>query len=107
MLEDRNEVTITGKWDAAIATPIGTQSVVFDIRIDAANMLSGTATDKHATVEMEDLYLVGQRLTWTQHVARPLRLELRFEVDVDRDSMQGIAKAGVLPASRVTANRLQ
>lgn len=105
MLEDKNEVTITGTWDAAIATPIGTQSVVFDIRSDAANSLSGTATDKHGTVEMQYLCFDGKRLTWMQHVTRPLRLELRFDIDVDRNSMQGIAKAGPLPASRVTAKR--
>ena len=107
MLQEGDALTISGKWDAAIATPIGTQTVVFDIRSDVANTLSGTATDKHATVEMQDLSLDGRRLTWTQHVTRPLRLELRFEVDVDGDEMQGVAKAGVLPASRVTAKRQQ
>jgi hypothetical protein len=94
-----------GTWDAEIASPIGKQSVVFEFTVDAAERLSGSATDKYGVVEMHDVSVDGPHLTWTQHVTRPLRLILRFDVEVDDDVMHGKATAGVLPASRVLANR--
>ena len=94
-----------GSWDAEIATPIGKQSVVFEFARDSAGHVHGDATDRFGVVPMIDVSVSGMRATWTQHVTRPLRLTLRFEVEIDGDLMQGTAKAGVLPTSRVTANR--
>ncbi len=45
-------------------------------------------------------------LTWLQNVTKPLRLSLKFEVVVRGDEMSGTAKAGLLPASRLTGVRV-
>ena len=64
-----------------IATPLGKKFIVYDIPL-----ANGTVT--------------GKRLTWTQHVTKPTRLILRFEVRADDDSMT--VKAGILPSSQVS-----
>ena len=96
---------VIGTWDAEISTPIGKQNVVFEVSVDAAGTLCGSATDKYGVVPLLDLVVDGARIVWIQHVTRPLRLTLQFNVEVDGDHLTGTAKAGVLPASRVVAQR--
>ena len=49
-------------------------------------------------------------LTWSVmldlRVSKPMKLQLHFEVIVQRDVMTGTAKAGFLPASKLTGHRL-
>jgi hypothetical protein len=98
-------VTIDGAWAVAIATPIGTQRVTLTFATTDGG-LAGTATQGADVVPLIEPRLAGDRLTWTQHVTRPLRLTLRFEVVVAGDTMTGTAKAGLLPASRLTGQRV-
>lgn len=67
--------------------------------------IPGKATDPNESVDFIDPHLAGARLTWSQHVTKPLRLTLQFDVTIDGDVMEGTAKAGKLPSSRVTAVR--
>nr|WP_317891263.1 hypothetical protein [Paenibacillus oceani] len=50
--------------------------------------------------------IMDGRLTWQLRITKPLRLNLKFEVSVDGDRMTGTAKAGMLPASKVTGKRV-
>ena len=97
---------VTGRWDVTIATPMGKQAVTYDISL-VDGVIAGTATQGAEVTPLVGLAAEGNRLTWTQHVTRPMRLTLRFDVTVDRDDMAGTAKAGVLPASRLTGTRRQ
>lgn len=69
----------------------------------------GTATYKDETVVLQDItseaVADGTRLTWRQSVARPMRLNLNFDVVVDGDVMSGHSRAGRLPRSVVTGRR--
>jgi hypothetical protein len=94
-----------GTWNITIATPIGKQSVVLEISTHDGNV-RGTARQGEEVVPFIDPVVDGDRLTWTQDVTRPLRLRLKFDVTVDGATMTGTAKAGVLPASRLTGARI-
>lgn len=96
---------VIGTWDTEISTPIGKQSVVFELTVDAAGSLRGTAADKYGVVPLLDIVVDGRHITWIQHVTRPLRLTLQFNVEIERDRLNGTAKAGLLPASRVVGQR--
>ncbi|WP_366348697.1 hypothetical protein [Paenibacillus amylolyticus] len=39
-------------------------------------------------------------------MSKPMKLQLHFEVIVQGDVMSGTAKAGLLPASKLTGHRL-
>jgi hypothetical protein len=93
-----------GGWDVTLDTAIGKMAVVFDITDRDGAILGTAATDKE-TVEFIDAVAEGNRLTWTQKVTTPMRLTLKFEVDVDGDTMTGTAKAGMLPTSKLHATR--
>ncbi len=94
----------TGEWALTIATPIGRQLVTL-ILGEVEGRLQGEARGKDETVPLLDLTRDGSRLTWSQRITRPMRLNLRFDVAVDGDQMTGTSKAGRLPTSKVAGVR--
>ena len=100
------EPGVSGRWDVTIATPMGKQVVTYDISV-AGGELTGTATQGAEVTPLIGLAASANRLTWTQHVTRPMKLTLRFDVTVAGDGMTGTAKAGVLPSSKLTGVRRQ
>lgn len=95
-----------GTWDLQIATPLGQIDVALVIR-ETPDGLAGTADGSGHVVELEDLRLNGQRLTWQQRVRRPLRLDLEFDVTIEGDGMTGHSRAGRLPRSQVRGRRVR
>ena len=69
-------------------------------------VITGTATQGSEISLLEKLAVTGDQLSWIQRIAKPLKLRLRFEVTVDRNTLRGTAKAGVLPASRLEGYRM-
>lgn len=98
----------TGTWQLTIKTPVGSVSVELVVNADDG-ILTARARGQGQDIPITDMILVehpgGQHLTWTQSVTRPLRLTLQFEVLVADDTMEGTARAGRLPASRVSGTR--
>lgn len=93
-----------GTWNLTIKTPIGTQQVELRVWEDDG-ILAGTATGAQETVPLVDPRFEGDTLTWSQSITRPLRLNLRFDVTIDGDTLAGSSKAGRLPRSKVTGTR--
>jgi hypothetical protein len=87
-----------------ISTPIGKQHVTIRI-FEREGRFEGTATQGAETVPIIDATWEGSRLTWSQLVTRPLKLNIKFDVSVMGDKMTGTAKAGVFPASKVEGTR--
>lgn len=97
-------MTVEGTWDVAIATPIGTTNAVLELHArDGA--LSGTAQAADESVVLSNIVFAGDRLTWSQAITKPMRLNLSFDMTVTGDTMTGKAKAGLLPTSKVTGQR--
>jgi hypothetical protein len=94
---------ITGDWDVTIKTPVGSLAVVYSFTEDEG--IAGTATGKGETVPLRDIVVAGQRVTWSQSVTKPMRLNLDFDVVVDGDRLTGHSRAGRLPRSAVTGVR--
>ncbi len=98
-------MSVAGVWNIIIATPIGTQSVVLELT-ESGGVVAGIATGGAESMPLIAPVLDGDRLTWTQSITKPLRLNLTFDVTVDGDTLSGTSKAGRLPASKVTGRRM-
>jgi hypothetical protein len=98
--------TVAGTWRLVIDTPIGKQHAVLELT-NLNGALQGIATDEKSgdEVQLTDLVLADDVLTWAQAVRRPMRLNLTFEVTVTGDQLTGHAKAGRLPRSSVSGYR--
>ncbi|MFM9277869.1 DJ-1/PfpI family protein [Paenibacillus jiagnxiensis] len=66
----------------------------------------GTATQGDETVALINPVLQDNMLSWSLRITKPMRLNLKFEVAANSDDMTGIAKAGILPASKLTGKRV-
>jgi hypothetical protein len=100
-------MSVDGTWQLVIDTPIGRQRAVLQLStVDGVR--HGVARDERygEEVELTDIALDGNRLTWAQSITRPMRLNLRFDVTVDGDELTGRSKAGRLPAAKVTGHRI-
>ena len=95
---------IAGVWDVTIKTPIGSLPIVYTFTDDGGT-IAGTATGKDETVQLHDIVVDRQRVTWRQSVRKPIRLNLEFDVVVDGDRLTGHSRAGRLPRSAVTGKR--
>ena len=94
-----------GEWDTIIATPVGKLEVKLSIATDGGT-IRGTAIQGDETARFENPLLLDDKLAWSLRITKPMRLNLKFEVSADGDLMTGIAKAGVLPASKLTGKRV-
>ncbi|MDR9854333.1 DJ-1/PfpI family protein [Paenibacillus sp. VCA1] len=97
--------TFDGDWDATIATPVGKLQVQLSIST-AHGIIQGKATQGNETVEFLNPVLQDNKLAWSLKITKPMRLNLKFEVAADGDHMTGIAKAGMLPSSKLTGTRI-
>lgn len=94
-----------GDWDTTIATPVGKLQVKLSIST-RDEMIQGKATQGDEIVEFINPELEDNKLSWSLRITKPMRLNLKFEVAADGDLMTGSAKAGVLPASKLTGKRV-
>ncbi|THC47003.1 hypothetical protein [Streptomyces sp. A1499] len=93
-----------GTWNLSIATPIGKIKAVVKLR-EQDGVLTGVAHGAGEEVALTDVTRVGDRVTWKQAITKPMRLNMTFDVTVHGDALQGTAKAGHLPSSKVTGER--
>jgi len=98
--------TLDGIWNLSIVTPLGTQTARYEF-VSGETGLSGTVMQGADLSTLVDLQLSGNRLTWTQHVTKPMKLKLNFEVVLNGDILSGVARANPLPASKVQGVRVQ
>lgn len=97
---------VDGTWNLVIDTPIGKQRATLTLST-TDGLLRGVARDQRSgeEVALTQLVLDGNRLTWTQSITKPMRLNLNFDVTIQGDEMAGRSKAGRLPSSKVTGHR--
>ena len=98
-------MTIGGRWQLEIRTPIGRQHATVEFS-DTTQGWVGVAHGDDGDTSLTDVDVVGERLTWSQSITRPMRLDLRFDVTVHGDTLTGVSKAGRLPKSQVTGTRV-
>ncbi|GAB4086739.1 hypothetical protein GCM10028784_33690 [Myceligenerans cantabricum] len=101
--------TIAGTWLLRMKTPVGTIEATYRFE-DAGGMIHGSASGSGETTTLTDIAVDdgpdGQRVTWRQRITRPIRLDLDYEVTVDGDALAGESRAGRLPRTRVTGERI-
>jgi hypothetical protein len=98
-------MSFNGTWKIEIPTPIGKQDVELVI-VETATELCGTATQGTETVPFIAPKGEGDHITWTQHVTKPLKLQIKFNLRRTGDLLAGTAKPGIFPPTKVTGRRI-
>ncbi|MEA3151442.1 MAG: zinc protease [Gammaproteobacteria bacterium] len=84
-------MTIQGKWNITIKTPMGDKAGVLELVVDGAT-LSGSLSDGEHFAAISDGKVDGNRLTWSARITKPMRLSFKFTAAVDADRIEGSAK---------------
>lgn len=95
-----------GKWDVVIATPIGKFPLLLTITT-AGGVVRGSFRQGDEIADLVDPRVHEDgRMSWSLSIRKPMRLHLKFAVAVDGDTLTGLAKAGLLPSSKVVGTRV-
>ena len=101
--------TLPGSWSLTMRTPIGSIRAVLTFSA-VGETLSGVAVGRWEQVDVRDVRSVAdggvERVTWSQSITKPMRLDLDFDVVVTGDDMTGTSRAGRLPKSTVIGRRI-
>jgi carbon-monoxide dehydrogenase large subunit len=97
------EVRIDGAWNMVLATPVGPQAMVARFATAGA-MLTGTLESDQGNMDFEG-QVEGNRLIWSMKVTKPMPLTLKYDIQVDGDTLSGKAKMGMFGTSKVTGER--
>ncbi|GGE55106.1 hypothetical protein GCM10011391_37620 [Pullulanibacillus camelliae] len=104
--EPNEASTFMGKWDTLISTPIGKLSVLFDLACKDGQIIGTAKQGQEEATPLINPIQEGDRFMWKLKVTKPMRLSLHFNVSIKGDTMIGEAKAGMLPASKLTGQRI-
>ncbi len=104
-----NGLDLIGLWDVTITTPVGLQQAQYEFMMPPSShpdALRGVARQGADTTELGEVQVNGREISWTQRVTRPMKLTLKCTVTVEQDKLTGTARAGALPASKVSGTRI-
>lgn len=94
-----------GTWMISVPTPLGKQDVLLDI-IHGNGVLSGTATLGNETVPFIDPVVNGNEISWSQQVTKPMKMQIKFELAAEGNTLCGKAKPGYFPSIGVSGARV-
>jgi hypothetical protein len=94
----------SGRWKVVIKTPMGDQSVVFNLAVEGVEV-QGTIEGANETNDIFDGTVDGTAMFWRSNVSEPLPMELEFTATIVGESISGGAKSpfGTAPFSGTRA----
>ena len=98
-------MSLTGKWNLSIATPMGEQKVELELVQDGDQVTGVSRNDLEGETPMVDPVLNGNKLTWKSNITRPIKVTATMEITSNGDLVTGTAKAGMFPAAKVVGQR--
>lgn len=94
----------TGTWNIAMKTPMGNEEAKLELAA-TGDVLSGRLSGPQGEEDIVDGVVNGNALSWNVKLKKPMKMTLKFTVDVDGDSMTGKVKLGIVGSGEVTGTR--
>ncbi len=82
---------VQGKWNITIKTPVGDKAGVLELKTEGTT-LTGSLSDADHYAEISDGKVVGNKLSWSAKITKPMRMNLTFTAIVEADRISGAAK---------------
>ena len=98
-------MTVDGKWEIVINSPMGAQKAALDITTNGAS-LTGTQTAQQGSGPLENGKVDGNNVSWSAKISSPMPLTLDFTGTVDGDKLSGSVKAGAFGSFPFTGSRV-
>lgn len=98
-------MSLTGKWNLTIATPMGEQKVELEL-VQTGEQISGVSrNDLEGEQPMLEPVLNGDTLTWKSSITKPIKVTAAMQLIFRGDSATGTARAGMFPAAKIIGRR--
>jgi hypothetical protein len=97
-------MSVDGKWNITVQTPMGAQSSTLELVTDGAG-LTGSQSGNGESGAIYEGRVEGDTASWKVDITRPMSLTVSFSATVDGDSISGTAKAGMFPKSTFVGTR--
>jgi hypothetical protein len=98
-------MSLTGKWNLSIATPMGEQKVELELVQNGDEVTGVSRNDLEGETPMLEPKLTGNKLTWKSAITRPIKVTAAMELTFNGDMCTGTARAGMFPAAKVVGQR--
>ncbi|CAO5163081.1 conserved hypothetical protein [Frankia sp. AiPs1] len=98
-------MSIDGRWEIVLSSPIGEQKGALEIKTDGAGF-TGSMVQDGMTLEIADGRIDGDKISWSVKVTSPMKLTLKSTATVSGDTMTGKAKPGIMPGMSFTGTRV-
>jgi hypothetical protein len=85
--------SVDGIWSITCDTPMGTRKAVLSFKTVRGTLVGKLLTRKGGLVDVGDLKLSGDTLSWTLAVAKPVPHTLKFSGTVSGDTISGVSEA--------------
>jgi len=98
-------VGIDGDWNMVLKTPMGAQAMVVTFVSDGAGGLSGVFASPEGSQAFEGGTVEARRIRFELKVEQPMKITLKYDLQVDGDTIAGKCKMGMLGSAKVTGTR--
>jgi hypothetical protein len=96
--------SLEGTWNLVVKGPTGPQPTVLVVnRTNGA--YSGTQSGQGNTTDITDVQVDGNKVTWVNHVTKPIKIKVTFNGEITGNSMSGKCKAGFMGSYPFTATK--
>jgi hypothetical protein len=93
---------LDGTWNLVVKGPTGPQPTVL-VMERAGNTLTGTQSGQGSSTSVTDVTVDGNKVSWVNHVTRPIKLKVTFTGEITGNTMSGKCKAGFMGSYPFTA----
>lgn len=95
---------LEGTWNLVVKGPTGPQPTVL-VMERAGNTLTGTQSGQGSSTSVTDVTVDGNKVSWVNHVTRPIKLKVTFTGEITGNTMSGKCKAGFMGSYPFTATK--
>ena len=94
--------SLEGKWNVVIKGPTGKRPTVL-VMERSGDTLTGTQSAGGDATVVTDIEFDGCKVSWVNHVTKPMTIKVTFTGEIQGNSMSGKAKIGFMGTYPFTA----
>lgn len=96
--------SIDGEWKMALKSPMGLQEMTVLFRTDG-NSVSGVFSSPEGSQEFDGGTIENGRVKFDLKVEKPMKITLKYDLQVSGDAISGKCKMGMFGSAKVTGER--
>lgn len=102
--QEAASLSIDGSWNMVLSTPMGPQEMVMTVESGEGEAISGSLSSPEGAMEFTGTQSDG-RLLFDLKVVKPMKITLKYDLQVSGDTIAGTCKMGIFGKAKVKGER--